>query len=272
MTQQKYAVFGNPIKQSRSPYIHQQFAAQTSQAIEYTTIEAPLDQFAAKTAEFFQAGGMGANVTVPFKEQAFDICAQVSARAKQAGAVNTLIKRADGQVHGDNCEGIGLVGDLFKKKVVLAGANILLLGAGGASRGVIMPLLDQKPTGLIITNRTLSKAQALVDEFAQTDFSAASGEQLSDTVFDVVINATSAGLSGHVPNIPSQCLSEDTVCYDMVYAKDTTAFNLWAEQNGVKTTYDGLGMLVEQAAESFRLWRNVEPDTHDVLAALRRDL
>jgi shikimate dehydrogenase len=267
-----YAVFGNPIGHSRSPFIHLKFAKQTQQTLNYQAIEAPLDGFAATTAEFFAGAGKGANVTVPFKEQAFEICDKVSERAQKAGAVNTLIKADNGDIHGDNTDGIGLVKDLLNNKVKLAGSNILLLGAGGAARGVILPLLDQNPAQLVISNRTIEKAQHLVDNFNHKDFSATALNELQKHDFDVIINATSAGLSGHVPDLPSDCLNSDTVCYDMVYLNGITPFNQWAKDQGVKTTIDGLGMLVEQAGESFSLWRGVEPDTSAVLTALREML
>lgn len=267
----KYTVFGNPIKQSRSPLIHGEFAKSCGQIIDYSAMEIPLDDFAAVVKGLFESELSGANVTVPFKEQAFEICVEVSERAQRAGAVNTLIKTDAGDIHGDNTDGVGLVRDLLNKQVVLAGARILLLGAGGASRGVILPLLAESPSELVITNRTLSKAHGLVNEFDDTRFSACDLAELSGS-FDVIINATSAGLSGHVPPVPVECLRADTVCYDMVYGADVTAFNRWAMDNGVEVTFDGLGMLVEQAAESFSLWRGVTPDTQPVLKLLREQL
>lgn len=274
MTKQtdKYAVFGNPISQSRSPFIHNQYAQQTKQSLEYTAIEAPVDDFAASATSFFAQGGKGANVTAPFKEQAFAICLQVSERAQKAGAVNTLIKTENGEIHGDNTDGQGLVADLLNNSVVLENANILLIGAGGASRGVILPLLAQKPRHLVIANRTLAKAETLATEFNHPSFTASTFEDLNQQNFDVIINATSAGLSGKLPDIPNTCLSKNTVCYDMVYSRETTAFNAWAEQQGVAKTIDGLGMLVEQAAESFRIWREVMPQTQPVLEQLREQL
>lgn len=268
----QYVVFGNPISHSRSPFIHQYFAQQTEQHLQYSTIEAPIDDFAGSTAQFFAQGGKGANVTVPFKEQAFAICQQVSERAQKAGAVNTLIKTANGEIHGDNTDGQGLVADLLNNAVILENANILLVGAGGASRGVILPLLAQKPRQLVIANRTLAKAELLAAEFDQPNFVASTFEGLNDQQFDVVVNATSASLTGKLPDIPSACLTANTLCYDMVYGSETTAFNAWAEKQGVVKTIDGLGMLVEQAAESFRLWRGVMPQTDVVLEQLRGQL
>jgi shikimate dehydrogenase len=264
-----YAVFGNPIGHSRSPFIHQQFALQTHQSIDYQAIEGKLDGFAQDTAEFFNRHGKGANVTVPFKEQAFEICDKVSERASKAGSVNTLTKADDGQIHGDNTDGIGLVRDLLNKNVELANSNILLLGAGGAARGVILPLLVQNPAQLVISNRTIEKAQTLAETFNHDKLTTTPLDELGKHKFDVIINATSAGLSGHVPNLPSACLNPETICYDMVYLNGITPFNQWAQDNGVLTTFDGLGMLVEQAAESFSIWRGVTPDTAAVLRALR---
>ncbi len=264
-----YAVFGHPINHSRSPFIHQRFAAQTEQALKYRAIEAPLDDFAKTVEAFFQGDGKGANVTVPFKEQAFALCTEVSERASRAGAVNTLVKTANGEIHGDNTDGIGLVTDLLNKQVTLSNSRILLLGAGGAARGVILPLLAQQPASIVISNRTVSKAQALVELFDHSALSASDLTQLDNYQFDLIINATSAGLSGNMPSLSSKCLHDDTVCYDMVYMKGQTPFNQWASQNGVKQCFDGLGMLVEQAAESFFIWRGVKPNTQMILSELR---
>ena len=269
---EQYAVFGNPIGHSRSPFIHTHYAKQTGQKLQYKAIEAPIDDFAGATNKFFEKGGKGANVTVPFKEQAFAICTQVSDRAQKAGAVNTLIKTENGEIHGDNTDGQGLVADLLNNSVVLKDANILLAGAGGASRGVILPILAQNPKQLVIANRTLEKAQKLATEFAKPNFIASTFEDLAKQSFDVIINATSASLTGNLPAIPRDCLTEQTICYDMVYSSETTAFNKWAEEQGVAKTIDGLGMLVEQAAESFRLWRDVMPQTKAVLESLREKL
>lgn len=267
-----YAVFGNPVGHSRSPFIHQQFATQTEQAIDYRTIEAPLDGFADSVNAFFSTQGKGANVTLPFKEQAFELCSQLSERASKAGAVNTLVKTDNGEIHGDNTDGIGLVRDLLNKGVLLKDSNILLLGAGGAARGVVLPLLAESPKQLIITNRTFEKAQTLAQVFCHGKVATTPLNELGQYNFDVIINATSAGLSGHVPQIPVDCMTNKTVCYDMVYVKGITPFNQWAQDNGVETTYDGLGMLVEQAAESFAIWRGVLPDTQPVLDSLRQTL
>ena len=268
----KYTVFGNPVSHSRSPFIHQQFAQQTNEHMQYDTTQPPIDGFAAAVEAFFANGGQGANVTVPFKEQAFAICQQVSERAQKAGAVNTLIKAANGEIHGDNTDGHGLVTDLLNHNIIIKGAKILLIGAGGAARGVILPLLAEQPQQLVITNRTLSKAQSLANEFKQPNFVATATEQLSAHCFNIIINATSASLSSQVPSIPTQCMTLKTACYDMVYSKQPTPFNHWAEQLGITTTIDGLGMLVEQAAESFRLWRGVKPETQAVLTLLRKTL
>lgn len=273
----QYAVFGYPIGHSRSPFIHQRFAALTGQAMQYQAIEVAVNHFTTSIAEFFDAGGCGANVTLPFKQQALTVCQQISERAQRAGAVNTLIKQPNGELWGDNTDGLGLVTDLINHQVTLADAKILLVGAGGAARGVVLPLLEKQPSQLVITNRSFHKAQLLVEQFdplwgASSQLVALPMEALVTQQFDLVINGTSAGLSGDLPQIPADCLASCQWCYDMIYADQTTHFNQWAEQLGVSQTMDGLGMLVEQAAESFRLWRGVRPPTESVLAALRAEL
>ncbi|MBE7374013.1 shikimate dehydrogenase [Pseudomonas lopnurensis] len=267
----RYGVFGNPIGHSKSPQIHAMFAAQTGQALSYEPLLAPLDDFPAFARAFFR-DGLGANVTVPFKEQACRLADLLSERARRAGAVNTLKKLDDGRLLGDNTDGAGLVGDLLNAGVPLAGRRILLLGAGGAVRGVLEPLLAHKPATLIIANRTPSKAEQLVHEFAGLGPLAASAfEQLGEPV-DLIVNGTSASLGGELPPLPAGLIVPGrTFCYDMMYAAAPTPFCQWAAALGAETR-DGLGMLVEQAAEAFELWRGVRPDTAPVLAALRRQL
>ncbi|MDP3842398.1 MAG: shikimate dehydrogenase [Oxalobacteraceae bacterium] len=266
-----YAVIGNPIAHSRSPEIHARFAAQTGQDIDYRRLLAPLDGFAQTVAAFIAAGGKGANVTVPFKLEAFALATRLSARAQAAGAVNTL--KFDGDtIFGDNTDGVGLVADIVcNAGVALAGRRILLLGAGGAARGVILPLLQQAPGELVIANRTAAKAVALAQQFAAEgpilarDFAAVAGS------FDIVINATAASLSAALPPIAPSVFGRAGFAYDMMYmmhSKEPTVFMRFAAQHGARVR-DGLGMLVEQAAESFLLWRGVRPATADVLAQLR---
>ncbi len=261
----RYAVFGHPIAHSKSPQIHAAFARQSGQDMHYEAILAPLDDFAGSIAEFIAAGGRGANVTVPFKEEAFRLVNRLSARAQHAGAVNTLTFDS-GNIAGDNTDGAGLVADLTRNlNCVLAGKRILLLGAGGAARGVIEPLLDQQPAELVIANRTVSRAQELVELFAHgiraCSFDAA------DTPFDIIINATAASLAGDLPPLSPRVFTQDTLAYDMMYGRDTPFLD-FARTHEARTA-DGLGMLVEQAAEAFYLWRGVRPDTAPVITSLR---
>ena len=267
---QKYAVFGNPIAHSQSPFIHGLFARQTGLQLTYEALLAPLDDFAGSLQQFFADGGCGCNITVPFKEQAFTLADELSERARRAGAVNTLIKLDDGRIRGDNTDGAGLVNDLLQNSVTLAGQRILLLGAGGAARGVLEPLLAQKPAELAIANRTVERAEQLAGEFADLGPVVACGFDWIDTPVDLIINATSASLHGELPPLaPTLIKSGHTVCYDMMYGKDTTAFNRWAQEQGAASTLDGLGMLVGQAAEAFFVWTGQRPDTAPVMQALR---
>ncbi|MCL7461382.1 shikimate dehydrogenase [Pseudomonas sp. NW5] len=269
----RYAVFGNPIAHSKSPLIHRLFAAQTGEALTYEALLAPLDDFPAFARAFF-AEGLGANVTVPFKEEAFRLADALTERARRAGAVNTLKKQADGRLLGDNTDGAGLVRDLtVNAGLSLRGQRILLLGAGGAVRGVLEPLLAEQPAELVIANRTVEKAEALARLFADLGPVAASGFDWIDAPVDLIINGTSASLAGERPPIAASLIQPGhTICYDMMYAKTPTAFNHWAAEQGAARTLDGLGMLVEQAAEAFYLWRGVRPDSAPVLAELRRQL
>ena len=266
----RYGVFGNPIGHSKSPLIHRLFAAQTGQQLSYEPLLAPLEDFVGFARQFF-VEGLGANVTVPFKEQAFALADQLSARAQRAGAVNTLKKLDDGRLLGDNTDGAGLVRDLTSNAgVALAGQRILLLGAGGAVRGVLEPLLAERPAALVIANRTVAKAEQLVQEFADLGPLAACGFDWIDAPVDLIINGTSASLAGELPPIaPGLIAPGHTVCYDMMYGKEPTAFNRWAAEHGAARTLDGLGMLVEQAAEAFALWRGLRPHSAPVLQHLR---
>ncbi|WP_430460720.1 shikimate dehydrogenase [Thalassolituus sp. LLYu03] len=267
-----YSVMGNPIGHSKSPQIHNAFAAQTRQDLLYTAQLVEKDGFREAADKFFRHGGAGLNITVPFKEDAWRYATEFSERAKRAQAVNTLKRLDDGTIYADNTDGVGLVRDLtVNHRIELAGKRILLLGAGGAVRGVLQPLLEQKPSELVIANRTVSKAEALAADFADLGkVSASTFEALSGT-FDVVINGTSASLGGDVPPVPGEVLNASTVCYDMMYGSGLTVFNQWAHNQGVQTTIDGLGMLVEQAAEAFTLWRAVRPETGNVMRVLRSE-
>lgn len=266
----RYAVFGHPIAHSKSPQIHRLFAQQTGQDLTYEAILAPLEGFTSAAQEFFQQG-LGANVTLPFKEEAYRLVDQLTDRARLAGAVNTLKRQADGSLLGDNTDGAGLVSDLkINTGLSLAGLNILLLGAGGAVRGVIEPLLAEQPARLVIANRTEEKAQQLAQLFADFGSVEVSRFEALQTPFDLIINGTSASLGGAIPPISANCIQAGhTRCYDMMYSKEPTAFNQWALQQGAAQVLDGLGMLVEQAAESFALWRGVRPETPSVLSLLR---
>jgi shikimate dehydrogenase len=269
----RYGVFGNPIGHSKSPLIHGMFAAQTGEQLSYEALLAPLDDFAGYARAFFTTG-RGGNVTVPFKEEAYRLADELSERARRAGAVNTLKKLDDGRLLGDNTDGAGLVRDLtVNAGLDLADKRILLLGAGGAVRGVLEPLLAKRPQSLTIANRTVEKAEQLAREFADLGPVAAAGfDWLSEPV-DLIINGTSASLAGELPPLdPSLIQPGHTVCYDMMYAKQPTAFNRWAAEHGAARCIDGLGMLVEQAAEAFFVWRGVRPQSAAVLAELRSQL
>jgi shikimate dehydrogenase len=266
----RYAVVGNPISHSKSPLIHSMFAEQTGQQLTYDRLEAPLDGFAAATRAFLQTG-RGVNVTVPFKEQAWELVDERSAAAERAGAVNTIARRDDGSLFGDNTDGKGLVRDLqVNAGLALAGLRVLLVGAGGAARGVIQPLLAAQPAQLCVVNRTVSRAEELATLFSDLGPISAAGMDWIEEPVDLIINATSASLGGQLPGIcPSLIRAGHTWCYDMMYASEPTAFNRWAAEQGAERCIDGLGMLVEQAAEAFLLWRGVRPDTAPVLRTLR---
>lgn len=268
----QYAVFGNPISHSKSPFIHTLFARQTNQSMEYGIVEAPVGGFQSAVSAFFAQGGKGCNVTAPFKLDAFKFADRLTQRAQLAQAVNTLKKLDDGQIIGDNTDGEGLVQDLLQYKAQLKGAKILLIGAGGAARGVIQPLLDQAPSEIIITNRTFEKAQQLVDVFCDYGQIRAMPMKDINTPFDIIINSTSAGLTGGLPDISTGIFNSKSVSYDMSYGAGNTHFNDWTKTNGVINAYDGLGMLVGQAAESFMLWRGLRPGVRQVLRELRKNL
>ena len=271
----KYAVFGNPVAHSRSPQIHAAFAAQTGEAIEYRRILVPEGKFRETARQFLSSGGRGMNITVPCKEDAFAFADQLSPRARRAGAVNTLKVDDDATVLGDNTDGRGLLTDLTDNlRWLVTGQRILLLGAGGAARGVLEPLLAQAPKALVIANRTERKAQLLARSFSDlgniraTDYA----DLVREQPFDLVINATSAGLSGKLPPLPDSIIGGNSCCYDMLYGAKPSIFMDWAGHLGAKQLADGLGMLVEQAAESFFLWRGKRPHTKPVIEAMRAEL
>jgi shikimate dehydrogenase len=270
--QDRYGVMGNPITHSKSPRIHSLFAQQTQQHLEYTAIHVDLGGFAQAVGNFDASGGKGLNITVPFKQEAWALVDARSERAERAGAVNT-IKFEKNKRYGDNTDGVGLVNDLTQNyHLSLRGKRILLMGAGGAARGVLAPLLETQPAMLVIANRTPDKAVELAVAFA--DLGKVSGcgyHELEDQQFDLVINATAASLQGELPPLPATLLAEGAVCYDMMYGK-ATPFTEWAKAHGAALVLDGLGMLVEQAAESFYLWRGVRPQTAPVIALLRSEI
>ena len=265
---------GNPVSHSKSPRIHSLFAEQTKQHLKYTAMLVEPGNFPQAVKEFRQQGGKGLNVTVPFKQDAWAIADRRSARAQRAGAVNTLVMEAQDSLFGDNTDGIGLVRDLVHNQgATVAGRRVLLMGAGGAARGILEPLLEQRPKLLVITNRTPAKAVDLARNFCDLGPVEGCGfTALEDQKFDVIINATAAGLKGETPVLPGGVLAVDAWCYDLMYGDHPTAFVSWAQKQGAGRVADGLGMLVEQAAESFFLWRNVQPETRDVIAVLRSEI
>jgi shikimate dehydrogenase len=266
----QYGVVGHPVNHSWSPFIHGLFARQTEQAIAYRLYDIPPQQFRAQVLEFFSRGGRGLNVTLPHKESAAELANDLTARAERAGAVNTLMLLENHQLLGDNTDGAGLVRDLSENlQVSLEDKRLLLLGAGGAARGVIAPLLSLKPAEILIANRGAERAVNLASAFSDLGKVHGCGfADVPDEPFDIVINATSAGLAGGVPSVPEGVIERDTVCYDMTYGKSDTPFVGWARGLGCDNAHKGWGMLVEQAAESFELWRGVRPDTAPVLAVL----
>ncbi len=268
-----YAVMGNPIHHSKSPQIHSEFAKQTQQDLIYSAMLVPIDSFESVAKDFFQKNGKGLNITVPFKEQAFKMADKLTVRAQTAQAVNTLMLQADGSILGDNTDGAGLVGDLINNhQVALKDKRILVIGAGGAVRGILQPFLNEQPTSITVVNRTFEKAKVLAENFKEFgNISACEFDQL-DGPFDVIINGTSASLSGELPPVPDCVIGENTAVYDMMYGKEPTTFLKWAQNLGATKTLDGLGMLVGQAAVSFTLWRQQQPDSHKVLLDLRKQL
>ena len=267
-----YVVFGNPIQHSKSPRIHQLFAEQTAISHPYDRFCAPVDGFQQAIEDFFVRDGAGANVTLPFKQQAYELCDELTERAALAGAVNTLKKLDDGRLLGDNTDGIGLLSDLQRLRMIQENDRILLIGAGGAARGVILPLLHFG-CDITITNRTYTKAAELADAFqGYGRIHSLSIDQLDGNQFDLIINATSSGVSGDVPNVPTQLIHEQTRCYDMFYQVGDTPFLQWCRQHGASQIADGLGMLVGQAAHSFMLWHGVMPETAPVIAQLKAEM
>lgn len=267
----RYAVMGNPISHSKSPQIHAAFASQTEQRLTYSAIQVDVGGFEQAVGNFRASGGKGLNITVPFKQEAWALVDERSECAVQAGAVNTVSFDDDGRSIGDNTDGIGLVRDLMENHgIELCGARILLLGAGGAVRGVLGPMIAQKPAEIVIANRTEERAIALAAEFNRTELLRGCGFQsIGEQPFDIIVNGTAASLQGELPPIPATAVSDTTCCYDMMYGREPTVFMQWGGEQGAAQVVDGLGMLVEQAAESFFIWRGVRPQTAAVIAELR---
>lgn len=268
----KYAVIGHPVEHSLSPKIHAAFAAQTEQQLTYKKIEAPLDAFKSTLFHFQAQDGCGANITLPFKTQAFELAHEHSDAAKKVCAANTLVFREDGTIFADTTDGVGLIQDItHNHHYSLRQKRILVLGAGGATRSIIPFLLGQAPAKLMIANRTAKKAEQLADEFRLLGEVSGFGiDQLEASPFDLIINATSAGLTGTFPELPGALISSTTWCYDLYYAKNATPFLQWAAQYHPEQCLDGIGMLVEQAAASFYVWRGVYPDTAPVIDMLQK--
>ena len=269
----RYAVIGDPISHSKSPLIHARFAEQTGEGISYEKIKVAESDLAEFVREFFAKGGGGLNVTLPHKEAAFALADKVSDRARLAKAANTLWIDGENSLHADNTDGAGLVRDLQQNlEVSLQDATILLLGAGGSARGVLPSIINTKPSAITVLNRTLPRAEQIQQDYSALfplstgplDFSPTSGNG-----FDVIINATSSSIAGELPPLQRSLIGEQCSCYDLMYSDQPTPFMKWAKDNGAKLVADGLGMLVEQAAESFYIWRGVRPDTRSVISALR---
>jgi shikimate dehydrogenase len=273
--QANYAVFGNPIKQSKSPVIHQAFAQQLEESLSYRAVRVEHEQFEEKVRGFFQHGGMGLNITVPFKERAFALADSASAAAQRAGASNCLVPQREGGLHAANTDGVGMVRDMVANLGwQLQGRRTLIIGAGGAVRGIVHPLLSERLGSLTIVNRTADRAAELAERFSSTELTVAAGglEAAAGSVFDLVINATSASLGNEMPDLADIQLAPRCCCYDLVYAAEPTAFMRWSAAQAAWAIADGLGMLVEQAAESYYLWRGQRPGTEEVISGLRHGL
>jgi shikimate dehydrogenase len=269
-TVDQYGVVGHPVAHSLSPFIHAMFARQTGQAMSYRLFDVAPERLDERIAAFFAEGGRGLNITLPYKVAAVARANELTRRAQHAGAINTLAMRQDGTVLGDNTDGVGLTQDLcVNQRVVLTRRRVLIIGAGGAARGVLAPLLGLEPEVIVIANRTADRAKALATAFAQLGNVQGVGfRYIAGGAFDLVINATSASLTNEIPDVPVAIIGPDTFCYDMAYGKGDTAFVRWCLELGCRAAVPGWGMLVEQAAESFRIWRGVRPLTGPVLAAL----
>ncbi len=268
-----YCVMGNPVAHSKSPQIHTAFAEQTQQNIFYQAIHVDDGKFIAALKEFQAQGGKGLNITVPFKGDAWEISENRSNRSERALAVNTISFDDAGKITGDNTDGVGLIRDLtINLEISIKDKDILILGAGGAVRGILDPLFDKEVGRITIANRTVNRAEELADMFSDRgDIFTCGFDELAGSGFDIIINGTSASLQGEVPPLPENLLNDNACCYDMMYSMSDTPFVSWAKAQGATKAFDGLGMLVEQAAESFFIWRGVRPETRQVIDALRKD-
>ncbi|WP_281647343.1 shikimate dehydrogenase [Parendozoicomonas sp. Alg238-R29] len=266
----QYAVMGNPIGHSKSPAIHAMFAKQTGEKLRYEALLVPTEEFSEAVEQFYSNKGLGLNITVPFKQDAWNKAERMTDRARRAGAVNTLWKDETGALWGDTTDGVGLVRDItVNHKVDIEGRRVLVLGAGGAVRGVLESILEKNPSAVVVANRTVSRAEELVKLFGELGNISACGFSEAEGPFDLIINGTSASLQGECPPLPQTAINQQTTVYDMMYGVEETVFNRWARERGAQTVIDGLGMLVEQAAESFSIWRNKRPETAQVIAKFR---
>jgi shikimate dehydrogenase len=266
-----YAVLGNPVKHSKSPQIHSLFAEQTGIDLKYQAIEVPIDDFSKYVESFFSQGGKGLNITVPFKEEAYSICNALTQRAKFSGSVNTIWFDEQKNIHGDTTDGKGLINDLTTNHSIdINNKSILILGAGGSVKAILEPLCAQKPDKIVIANRTVSRAEELVEKFFdQGKIEACSFSDLVNQSYDLVINGTSLSLKGELPPLPDTLFKSNASCYDLMYADTDTIFMEWGKEQGATKVFDGLGMLVEQAAEAFNIWHGVLPETAPVIKLLR---
>jgi shikimate dehydrogenase len=268
----RYVLFGHPVSHSWSPFIHGLFARQFDHVVDYKVQDVAPGSFRHAVINFFVQGGGGANVTLPHKPAAAEIVNELSARAERARAVNTIVRRSSTELYGENTDGAGLVTDLTRNlDVKVHGAHLLVLGAGGATRGVLAPLLEEEPREVRIANRTPERAEALREEFSDLGEISSSGfDAIEDRPWDIIINATAASLAGEVPELPGRVVGRETVCYDLAYGRGDTIFMRWAQERGSQRAYKGWGMLVEQAAEAYLLWHGVRPETKPVMGALLR--
>jgi len=270
----EYALLGHPVSHSRSPFIHARFAADTGEDLRYHAVDVPPGRFPAALRALRARGARGANVTVPFKQEAYTLAEELTERARRAGAVNTLSFEPGGPIVGDNTDGVGLLRDLkVNHEIELVARSVLLIGAGGAARGVLDPLLAEHPARVVIVNRTQARAVRLAARYASLgDLRARSFAALVGERFDLIINASAASIAGQLPPLPDALLASSACCYDLMYAARATPFVTWARVQGAAQALDGLGMLVEQAAESFHCWRGVRPRTAPVIVALAAEL